>query len=311
MTRVLITGANGFVGKALCDHLAAKGYDLVRAVRQSGGDISVGDLSDKTDWRQALEGVESVVHLAARVHVMDDRADDPLALFRAVNRDVTQNLAEQARDAGVKRLVYLSSVKAAGEANDAEALKESDLATPQDPYGQSKLEAEQALHKIAESSTMAVTVLRPPLVYGPGVKGNFLTLLKICKKGLPLPLGGLKNRRSLVYLENLVDAIRAALEAETPDCAVYFVSDGPPVSTPELIRLLSKTLGTSPLLLPVPASLLTLLAKIVGKGAMASRLTGSLEVDCRLIETELGWRPPFTTNQGLAATAAWYRGENR
>jgi len=315
MTRVLITGATGFVGTALCPLLEEAGFDVIRAVRKPVGsenEFVIGDLSTKTDWSVALKNVDCVVHLAARVHVMDDTALDPLAVFRAINRDATKALAEKAAEAGVKTFIYLSSVKAAGEMSGEAPLRESDSPRPQnDPYGQSKLEAEQALQEIADRTGMSVRSIRPPLVYGPGVKGNFLSLLKICSKRIPLPLGAIKNKRSLVFLGNLTDAILACIKADPSGFKTYYVSDGTPVSTPELIRAVGKALGATPLLLPIPEALLSLAGALTGKKTAVSRLTGSLEIESSLIEQDLGWKPPYSFDQGLAETARWFKGRNR
>lgn len=314
MTRVLVTGATGFIGKALCQLLEENAFDVTRAVRKptgQGKEFVISDLSPETDWTVALENVDFIVHLAARVHVMDDMAQDPLAVFRSVNRDATQNLAEQAAAAGVKRFIYLSSIKATGETSgDAPLVEGTKTLAQDDPYGQSKLEAEQTLQKIAENSDMTVCVIRPPLVYGPGVKGNFLALLKVVRRRLPLPLGSIKNRRSLVYLGNLIHAILASLVTEISGFKVYHISDGPPVSTPSLIKAIGKAFGTPPLLLPVPASWLLFLGASVGKKKAISRLVGSLEVDSRLIERELNWKPSYSLDEGLAETIRWFKSEN-
>jgi len=311
--KILVTGATGFVGQALCRRLEEDGYSVIKAVRSTTGngtEIVVGDLTDKTDWSDTLKNVTTVIHLAARVHIMEDASADPLAAFRAVNRDATKHLAEQAAETGVKRFIYLSSVKAAGEESFDRPLKETDPAQPLDPYGQSKREAEQVLQAIAEETSMAVTVLRPPLVYGPGVKGNFLTLLKVCRKTLPLPLGAIDNRRSLVFLDNLVDAIARAATVGKSGFSLYYVADEQPVSTPELIRAVGTALGKPPRLLPIPAPLLSLLGRMTGKSAAVSRLTGSLEVDTGLIRQELGWTPPYSLEQGLTKTAVWFLAKN-
>ena len=311
--KILVTGATGFVGQALCRRLQADGHSVVKAVRSATGDDNqavIGDLGDKTDWSGALKNVTAVIHLAARVHVMVDTATDPLATFRRFNRDATKLLAEQAAENGVKRFIYLSSVKAAGEESLNRPLKETDPPRPLDPYGQSKREAEEALQTIAEKTSMAVTVLRPPLVYGPGVKGNFLTLLNVCRKTLPLPLAAINNRRSLVFLDNLVDAIARAASVGKSGFSLYYVADEQAVSTPELIRAVGTALGKPSRLLPVPASILSLLGRLTGKTAAVSRLTGSLEVDTGLIRQELDWTPPYTLAQGLGQTAAWFLAKN-
>ncbi len=318
--RVLVTGASGFVGRELCACLEAGEHEVVRAARQprgEGGDVIVGDIGLDTDWRFALtpspsplgrgESVDVVVHLAARVHVMHDEATDPLAEFRKVNVEGTLNLARQAAAAGVRRFVFLSSVKVNGEGRDV-PYRETDAAAPQDAYAVSKWEAEQGLMAIAQETGMEVVILRPPLVYGPGVGANFLRLLRMVERGVPLPLGAIDNRRSLLYLGNLVDAIALCLAHPAAANRTYLVADGEDVSTPELIRRLAALMGGPARLWPVPPGLLELAGKLVGKSAEVQRLLGSLAVDSGAIRRELGWQPPFTLEEGLAETVRWYRG---
>jgi UDP-glucose 4-epimerase len=306
--RVLVTGVGGFVGQALCPLLESAGWTVRRVARGvAEGCIAVGDIGADTDWREALGGVTAVVHLAARVHVMKDATHDPLMEYRAVNCAGSENLARQAARSGVKRLVYLSSIKVNGESTAIKPFRPDDLPNPQDPYAVSKWESEQALRRIADETGLGIVVLRPPLVYGPGVKANFLRLLGLVERGLPLPFGAVKNRRSLLYLGNLADAIRACLTH--PDAAgkTYLLSDGAPLSTPELVRRLADALAKPARLIPVPPSLLRLAGLLTGKRAEVERLLDSLEIDGSAIEQELGWHPPYSTEQGLAATAAWYR----
>lgn len=308
MSRVLVTGANGFVGQALCPLLENAGWQVQRATRgPAANSIAVGEIGAETDWRAALEGVGTVVHLAARVHVMRDDARDPLAQYRAVNRDGTERLARQAALAGVRRLVYLSSIKVNGERTSGQPFRASDAPQPQDPYAHSKWEAEQALRRIAAETGLETVILRPPLVYGPGVKANFLRLMRLAEHGVPLPLARVDNRRSLLYLGNLADAVRACLAHPAAAGKIYLLSDGAPLSTPALIRALAKALGKSARLLPVPLPLLRLAGQLVGKDAEIARLLDSLEIDGTGIERELAWQPPYTLDEGLEATAAWFR----
>jgi nucleoside-diphosphate-sugar epimerase len=308
LKRVLVTGATGFVGRVLCPMLENGGWTVIRAVRtpREGG-IAVGDIGPDTDWRAALDGVAAVVHLAARVHVMRDATNDPLAHFRAVNSAGTANLARQAAQAGARRLVYLSSIKVNGESTDASPFRPDDPPHPQDPYALSKWEAEQALCRIGADTGLEVVVLRPPLVYGPGVKANFLRLLGLVGRGLPLPLGAVNNRRSLLYLDNLIDAIEVCLTHPAAAGKTYLLSDGTALSTTDLLRHLAAALGKQPKLIAVQPRLLRIAAQLTGKSAEAARLLDSLEIDCTAITRELGWQPPYSTEQGLAATAAWYR----
>lgn len=303
---VLVTGATGFIGPALCDQLAAAGHSVIPAVRCKSGllnEVAVGDIGPSTDWRMALAGCDAVVHLAARVHMMRDDAHDPLALYREANTEATLNLARQAADAGVKRFVFISSIKVNGEGRDT-AYLESDTPAPADAYAISKWEAEQGLQRIAADTGLEIVVLRPPLVYGPGVKANFLRLIQLVQKGWPLPLGAIRNRRSLLYLGNFVDAIQLCVEH--PDAAgqTFLLDDGEPVSTPELIRAVAQAMGRPARLLAVPVRVLELAGALLGKRAAVGRLAGSLYVDSSAIRSRLGWVAPYSLQQGLAATVA-------
>jgi nucleoside-diphosphate-sugar epimerase len=304
--RILVTGANGFVGRALCGHLGTLGHVVVSAVRCASGladEAVVGDIDGATDWAATLAACDVVVHLAARVHVMDDTAHDPLALYRAINTAATLNLARQAAQAGIKRFVYISSIKVNGEGRD-EPYRETDVPAPGDAYAISKWEAEQGLQRIARETGLEVVILRPPLVYGPGVKANFRQLLRTVERGWPLPLGAIRNRRSLLYLGNFVDAIRVCVEHPAAAGQTFLLDDGQAVSTPELIRAVASAMHRPARLLSVPAGLLRLAGGMTGKGAAVSRLTGSLYVDSRTIRERLGWTPPYSMQDGLATTVA-------
>lgn len=307
--RILVSGATGFVGRALCGHLSMHGHVAVPAVRRDSGlagEFVVGDIDGTTEWLAALAGCDAVVHLAARVHVMNDTAQDPLAPYRATNTAATLNLARQAAAAGVKRFVFISTIKVNGEGRDA-AYREADAAMPEDAYAISKWEAEQGLQRIAADTGLEVVILRPPLVYGPGVKANFLRLLRTVRRGWPLPLGAIRNRRSLLYLGNFVDAIKTCVEH--PDVAgqTFLLDDGQPVSTPDLVRAVARAMGRPARLLAVPVSVLEFMGTLLGKQAAVARLTGSLYVDGSFIRSRLGWVPPYTMQQGLAATVADWR----
>lgn len=311
--KFLITGANGFVGKALCAELLRQGYPVRAAVRSGDTSIenlevaAVGSIDGETDWTDALRGVDVVIHLAARVHVMRDPAQDPLAEFRRVNTLGTETLARAAARAGVKRFIFLSSIKVNGEETRGTAFTELDAPNPQDPYAISKWEAEQALHRIAADTGMEVVVLRCPLVYGPGVKGNFLRLMQAVARGIPLPLALADNRRSLIYLGNLTGAISACLHHPEAVGKTYLVSDGEDVSTAQLILQMARALGRPARLWPCPLGLMRLAAMMTGKSDEVTRLLGSLCIDSSKIRRELGWRPSHTLAQGLAETAAWHR----
>lgn len=270
-------------------------------------DVLVDEIGRSTSWDRALSGVDMVVHLAARVHVMLETAADPVAEFRRVNVQGTENLARAAARAGVSRFVFVSTAKVNGEATRGRPFSERDAPNPQDPYTLSKWEAEQMLAKVAAETGLTVTVLRPPLVYGPGVKGNFLSLLKWVERGLPLPFASIDNRRSLLYLGNLADAIVHCLNDPHAGGRTYLLHDGKDVSTPELIRRLSLQLGRRPRLLPVPASTLEIGCRLIGRADVYRRLAGSLQLDSSAITSELGWQPRFTLDAGLRETVDWFQ----
>ena len=308
---LLITGASGFVGRALAQRLRVEGRPFLAALRTSAntemGCVPVGAIDADTSWEAALADCHTVVHLAARVHVMHEEAADPIAAFRAVNVAGTQRLAQEAVRCGVRRLVFVSSVKVNGESSADAPFTETDRPAPADPYAVSKWEAEQALWRVAQDTGLEVVVLRPPLLYGPGARGNFEQLLATVSRGRPLPLGSVRNRRSLLFVDNLVDALIACADHPAAKGRTFLVSDGEPVSTPELVRRCARALGVAPHLWPVPVSLLRAVGALAGRRAAIERLTGSLEVDDAAIRTTLGWRPRFTMDQALAMTAAWFR----
>lgn len=312
MALVAVSGANGFVGRAVCAALQSKGIalrPLSRRATPSAAAHVVGDLAERPDLAAALAGADAVIHLAARVHVMRETAADPLVEFSRVNVAATEHLARSAVAAGVRRLVFVSTVKVNGEATVGAPFRESDPPRPQDPYAISKWEAEQALWRIAAETGLEVVVVRPPLVYGAGVGGNFLRLLRWVKRGVPLPLASVRNRRSLIYVGNLADALVTC--ADRPEAAgkTYLVSDDQVLSMPELIRYLARSMGQKPRLWPCPPAALHLGGHWLGKGAEVERLIGSLEVDSGAIRRDLLWKPPFSARQGLEETVAWFMGE--
>lgn len=321
--RLLITGASGFVGRALCNtlrQLRLAAHSVVPAVRVAHGlpgEKVIGEINGCTEWRAALTGMDAVVHLAARVHVMRDAAADPLAAYRAVNVEGTLHLARQAAAAGVRRFVFVSSIKVNGEER-ATAYTEVDTPAPGDAYALSKWEAEQGLQQIAAATGLEVVILRPPLVYGPGVGANFLALLRAVTRGMPLPLGAINNQRSLIYVGNLADAIVRCLEHPAAAGKTFMVSDGEDVSTSGLVRRMAAALGRPARLLPVPPSLLHAAARFAKKfpkgrtaPALTRRLLDSLAIDSSAIRRDLDWSPPFTLDDGLRKTVQWYSGQEK
>lgn len=309
---VLITGASGFVGRALCQQAIRRGLDVHAIGRHAAQTpegtraFSTGSIDAGTSWAPALAGARTVVHLAARVHVMEDPSADPLAAFRQTNTAGTLHLARQAAAAGVRRFVFVSSVKVNGEGTAAgHPFTAADAPAPQDPYGISKMEAEQGLRQIAADTGMEVVVVRPPLVYGPGVKANFATLMRWLQRGIPLPLGAVTdNRRSLVALDNLVDLLITCIDHPAAAHQTFLVSDGEDLSTTGLLRRMGQAMGTPARLIPVPPALLRLGAAALGQGDMAQRLLGSLQVDITHTRQTLGWTPPIGVDEGLRRAAA-------
>lgn len=310
--KVLITGGNGFVGHHLLQRLLTDShYAPVAATRISSGlaqnflSVVVGDIDEHTDWTLALTGVETVVHTAARVHVMKEAASDPLAVFRLVNLQGTLNLARQAAAKGVRRFVFISSVKVNGESTVMGVPFAEHIApAPQDAYGISKLEAEQGLREIANLTGMEVVIIRPPLVYGPGVKANFAALLRAVKRGIPLPLGAVHNARSLVGLDNLIDFIVTCITHANAANQTFMISDGQDLSTTELIRGIAQGAGVSARLVSLPMWTLKAGARLLGKGAAMQRLCGNLQVDITKARELLAWVPPVSVSEGLRRTLA-------
>lgn len=304
--KILLTGATGFLGKHLSTCIAQrKPFELCCAVRSPGSctvghEVVTGELSTATNFRSALAGVNVVVHAAARAHIMNEEVVDPLREYRRVNVDGTLNLARQAAAEGVDRFIFVSSIKVNGElSSQPKPFSPNDTPAPEDAYGISKWEAEQGLKTIAKETGMEVVIIRPPLVYGPGVKGNFASMVKLVRKGVPLPLGSIRNRRSLVAVDNLVDFIVTCIDHPAAANQVFMVSDGEDVSTSELLRELGKAMGKPARLVPVPTGLLMLGATVLGKKAVACRVLGSLQVDISDAEALLGWKPPVSLKEGL------------
>ncbi|MEW8626800.1 MAG: SDR family oxidoreductase [Candidatus Thiodiazotropha sp.] len=305
MKSILVTGANGFVGSHLCPYLVDQGYSVRAAVRRKQTDWDVceqslvGDISASSDWRQALQGVDSVIHLAGRAHVMRESSDDPLALFRQVNVEASLRLAEQAAAAGVRRFIYLSSIKVNGESSSLKPLAADDPARPEDAYGQSKWEAEQALVSCLAASDTELVIVRPVLVYGAGVKGNLQRLVRWIRKGVPLPLAAVENRRSLVGIDNLLDFLQLCIEHPAAAGEAFLVADGEDLSTPQLIRCLAEAMGVTAKLFPLPIAMLRLLGRLSGRSAAIDRLCGDLQVDLEKNRRLLAWTPKRSVEAGL------------
>ncbi len=311
MSTLLVTGANGFVGAAACRHALATGRAVRGAVRTAGSTgqgveaALVAAMDGQTDWTDALSGCDSVVHTAARVHVMHESSADPLSEFRRINVEGTLNLARQAAAAGVRRFVFVSSVKVNGEGTEPQQpYRASDTPAPKDAYGTSKAEAEQGLHRIAAETGLEVAIVRPPLVYGPGVKANFASLMRAVRRGMPLPLGAVtRNRRSLVALDNLADLLLTCVDHPAAAHQAFMVSDGEDLSTAALIQRIGQSMGKPARLLAVPPVLLQLGATALGKSDVAQRLLGNLQVDIQHTRQTLDWTPPIGVDEGLRRAA--------
>lgn len=314
MRRILVTGANGFVGRDLCNQLMARGFPVRAALRCGSlsaelkgveGEV-VGDLGPDTNWEKALVEVDCVVHLAARVHVMADKAVDPLAEFRRVNRDGTVCLVKQAAFSGVRRFIYLSSIKVNGEETKGHPFTAAAPPNPVDYYAVSKAEAEQQVLGMVGTGSMEVVIIRPPLVYGPGVQANFYKMMRIVGNGFPLPLGAIHNKRRLVALDNLVDLIITCIDHPAAKNQVFLAGDGEELSTTELLQRLSCALERPNRLLPIPQKIIEYCLKMLGKGNVAQRLCGSLQVDISKACDLLDWQAVVTVDEALMKTAEWY-----
>jgi nucleoside-diphosphate-sugar epimerase len=312
--KILVSGASGFIGKPLCTELSRQGHSVRAALRLSRIDnppvenadtVSIGTIDGETDWTKAVAGIKTVIHLAARVHVMKDNAADPLTELHKVNVEGTWNLARQAAEAGVQRFIFISSIKVNGERTPlGQPYTAEDPPKPIDPYGISKLEAEDALWRLADETGMELVIIRPPLIYGPGVKGNFRSMMSILCKGIPLPLGAIHNKRSFVALENLIDLIITCIDHPAAANQVFLAGDGDDLSTTELLQRLGIALGKPANLFPLPVWLLKAGAKLLGKSDMAQRLCDSLQTDISKAGDLLGWHPPVRVDDALKKTAA-------
>lgn len=311
-TAVLVTGASGFVGQALCAGLLDSGIKFLPVTRIGTMPISgatiVRNIQPSTDWWADLEHVGAVVHLAGRVHIMRDSSLDPLSAYRRANVDATMNLASQCAAAGVRRFIYMSSIKVNGELTTVQPFSESNIPAPEDPYGISKYEAELGLRKLSQETGLEVVIIRPPLVYGPSVKANFLQLMRWVRRGIPLPLASVDNRRSMVFVGNLVDLIIRCLRHDAASGRTFLVSDDRDVSVEELIRYLAGAMGRRPMLFPLPQGALRLAAQLIGKGQAAGRLLDSLQVDIEFTKRVLQWTPPYSFEIGIESTVRHFLG---
>jgi nucleoside-diphosphate-sugar epimerase len=314
---ILITGHTGFIGRHLTPALIAQHHTIIGISRHLDPTLSdpqlqqiqTPSLDTYSDWHQTLTGIDTIIHLAARAHILQDTATDPTAEFFKINTQATIDLAQAAITAGVKHFIFISSIGAMTTLSN-DTLTETSPCNPDTPYGKSKLAAETALIELCQNTPMSWTIIRPTLVYGPGNPGNMERLIKLVNSRLPLPLGSIDNHRSFIYIANLVDALITCLNHPNAHNQTFLLSDGENLSTPALIRHLAHFLNTSALLLPIPPALLQLLGKLTGKSAAVERLLGSLTVSNNKIVTTLNWQPPFTGEQGLAATAKWYKSVN-
>ena len=307
--KILVTGANGFIGTQLSETLANSGHEVRCTARSLAPNRSTTlemvtcDLESADNLDHLTMGCDAIVHLAGRAHVMSDDPATSESLYLSANVDVTRKLAQSAARTGVKRMILMSSVKVNGESTTIDSpFTSQDTPNPQDPYGRSKTQAEQALWDVASSSGLEGVVIRPPLVYGPGVRANFASLIGIVNRGIPLPLGSIQNKRSFVSIDNLIDCIATALQSSNAPGQTFLVSDGNDLSTPELIRSIASALHKSPMLIPFPTALLKLVATSVAKRSAYERLCGSLTVDIALTKQKLSWTPPFTVQDSMQRT---------
>lgn len=313
--KIMVTGSQGFVGQAVIERLGHEPELAIRAafrtrpahLPEGVEAIATGDLGPDTDWQDAVHCTDVVIHCAARVHVMQERTANPIEAFRRTNVAGTVRLARAAAAAGCRRFVFISSIKVNGESTPlGQPFTEEAPPAPQDPYGRSKLEAEEALFALGRETGMEVVAIRPPLVYGPGVKANFAAMMRWVARGVPLPFGAIHNRRSLVGVANLADLVARCIAHPAAANQVFLAGDGEDVSTTELLRRVGKALGKPARLLPVPQRLIEGAARLAGRKALADRLCGSLQVDIGKARQVLGWTPPLSVDEGLCLTAAHF-----
>ncbi|KTC88608.1 SDR family oxidoreductase [Fluoribacter dumoffii] len=315
MSKILVTGATGFIGRKLVPALITAGHEVRCAVSQKADwlntdQVKIGKIEPETDWSEALEGIDVIIHLAARVHVMKEKNEADTNEYYRVNSEATKNFAEQAVKHGVKRFIFLSSIKVNGEFTvQGFAFSEENQAQPEDPYGRSKLYAEQYLQSISQNSSMEVVILRPPLVYGPEVKANFLKMLHLVKKQVPLPFASIQNKRHFIFIDNLVSALCLLVTHPSAVNQTYLIADDDAFSLPSLMRLIAQKMNIKVRLIPVPARLMEKVFQLLGMRNFSNRLLSSLEINNRKIKSELGWIPPYSSDEGLKKTVEWYQSE--
>lgn len=312
MAKILVTGASGFVGRSLVPALILAGHQVRCAVRRrldclDAEQIIVDNIESQTDWSDALDGMDTVIHLAARVHVMREKSASPAEEYLKTNVLATQVLAAEAAKHKIKRFIFLSSIKVNGELTlNAAPFTEEDVPKPEDPYGQSKLLAEQSLQLIAAETGMEYVILRPPLVYGPGVKANFFKMLQLANKAWPLPFGSINNRRSFIYVDNLVSALSTVIDAPNAANQLFLVADNTALSLPQLLRTIAYAMNKPARLIPVPPGLMRFFFKLIGLNGLNTRLFSSLEINTDKIKSQLAWTAPINSAEGLLKTAKWY-----
>lgn len=309
--KVLVTGSTGFVGSRVVALSEEREWEVVPVVRKTSqiqpNSFAVPSIGLATDWSGAFDGVDCVVHCAARVHQMNESEQDALTAYRETNTLGTLNLARQAVEAGVKRFVFVSSIKVNGEFTELGSPFQPNLNNiPQDPYGLSKYEAEVELNQLSKETGLEVVIIRPPLVYGPGVKANFLSMMRMIDKGIPLPFGAIKNQRSLVYLDNLCSLILTCCQHSSAPGHTFLASDYQDVSTTQLMQTIALSMNKTPRLLPIPMSWIQWVASVLKKQHIAQRICGSLQVETRLTKEILGWVPPVTFDEGIKKTVEVY-----
>ena len=317
--KVAVTGVAGFLGTDLANLLLRQGYQVRGILRRTLPDTTdllisdfsvMGDIGSTTSWGEALKGIDVVVHLAARVHIMNENKHNTKNIYHQVNTAGTETLALESANIGIKRFIYVSTVKVNGEKTTEKSFTENDIPSPVGYYAQSKLESEKIIMDIGKKSGMETVIVRPPLIYGPGVKANFLKLIKLVESGIILPFKSIYNLRSMIYLENMSNFLINCIEKDSAAGQIFLVSDGWDLSTPQLINSIAACLEVTPRLYPFPVSMIKIMGKITGQNSAINRLTDSLRVDISKAKNILSWIPPYTPEQGIEKTINWYLNKN-